>query len=75
MSFDPKIGYALIVTIFLQTAGAFVWAGQASARLAVVEQSVGASPEVAVRLARLEEQMNEARRSLARIEARLERAP
>lgn len=73
MSFDPKITVALVVTIFLQTAGAFIWAGQASARLDAVERGVQASPEVAERLARLEEQVADARRALARIEQRLER--
>lgn len=71
MKFDPRIGYALIFTLFVQAAGAFVWAGQASARLSAVEERAG--PEIAERLARLEEQVGECRRALARIEEKLGR--
>ncbi|WP_228445674.1 hypothetical protein [Terricaulis silvestris] len=49
-----------------------IWAGRAAARLEEVERAVATQPEVAERLARLEEQVADARRSLARIEARLE---
>ena len=73
MKFDPRIGAALLFTLFLEAASAFMWAGQASARLTSVEARLEASPEIAERLARLEEQMTDARRSLGRIEARLDR--
>ena len=46
---------------------------RAAARLEEVERAVATQPEVAERLARLEEQLAEARRALNRIEERLER--
>lgn len=73
MKFDPRITYALILALFLETAGGLIWAGRAAARLEEVERAVATQPEVADRLARLEEQLGEARRALARIEQRLER--
>ncbi len=73
MKFDPRITYALIVAIFLETAGAFIWAGQASARLSAVEAAGAANAAMSERLARLEEQSLDARRALARIEQRLDR--
>ncbi len=72
MKFDPRITYALILALFLQTAGGLLWAGRAMARLEEVERAVSVQPEVADRLARLEEQIAEARRSLTRIENRLD---
>ncbi len=73
MKFDPRITFALILALFLETAGGLVWTGRAAARLDEVERAVATQPEVAERLARLEEQLSEARRSLARIEQRLDR--
>ena len=72
MNIDPRITLALILALFLETAGGLVWAGRAAARLDDVERAVATQPEVADRLARLEEQLAEARRSLARIEHKLE---
>ncbi|MCR6646545.1 MAG: hypothetical protein NVV62_19525 [Terricaulis sp.] len=69
---DPRITIAVIVTIILQTAGALLWAGQAAARLEAVERAVATQPEVADRLARLEEQVGDARRALTRIERKLD---
>ena len=69
---DPRITFALILALFLETAGGLIWAGRAAARLDAVERAVATQPEVAERLARLEEQVTDARRSLARIEARLD---
>lgn len=73
MKFDPRITYALILAVILEAAGALLWAGRAAARLDDLERAVATQPEVAERLARVEEQLSEARRSLARIEDRLER--
>lgn len=73
MRIDPRITLALILALFLETAGGLMWAGRAAARLEEVERAVATQPEVAERLARLEEQVGEARRSLSRIEERLER--
>jgi len=70
---DSRLTAALLFAMFIEAAGGFIWAGQASARIVAVEQRLQASPEVAERLARLEEQVNAARASLARIEARLDR--
>ncbi|MGH6951906.1 MAG: hypothetical protein ACREH4_13650 [Vitreimonas sp.] len=72
MKIDPRITMALILALFLETAGALLWAGRASARLDDVERAVATHPEVSERLARLEEQLTETRRSLARIEDRLD---
>jgi len=69
---DPRVTFALILALFLQTAGGLIWAGRAAARLEVVERAVATQPEVAERLARLEEQVTEARRALTRIERRLD---
>ena len=72
MKFDPRITYALLLALFLETAGGLIWTGRAAARLDEVEHAVATQPEVAVRLARLEEQLSDARRSLTRIEQRLD---
>lgn len=72
MKFDPRVTYALILALFLETAGGLMWTGRAAARLDAVERSVATQPEVAERLARLEEQMSDARRALARIERQFE---
>ncbi|MEQ1619686.1 MAG: hypothetical protein ABL883_15235 [Terricaulis sp.] len=73
MKFDPRVTYALILALFLESAGGLIWAGRAAARLDEVEHAVVAQREIADRLARLEEQVGEARRALARIEQRLDR--
>jgi len=73
MKIDPRVTFALILALFLETAGALMWAGRAAARLDEVERAVATQPEVAERLARLEEQVADARRALARIEQRLDR--
>lgn len=72
MKLDARVTLALILALFLETAGGLIWAGRAAARLDEVERAVATQPEVAERLARLEEQVSDARRSLSRIEARLD---
>jgi type VI protein secretion system component VasK len=72
MRIDPRVTLALILALILETAGGLLWAGRAAARLEEVERAVATQPEVAERLARLEEQVAEARRSLERIEQRLD---
>lgn len=72
MKLDARVTLALILALFLETAGGLIWAGRAAARLDEVERAVVTQPEVAERLARLEEQVSDARRSLSRIEARLD---
>ncbi len=72
MRIDGRVTLALIAALFLETAGGLIWAGRAAARLEEVERAVATQPEVAERLARLEEQVAEARRALTRIERRLD---
>lgn len=72
MKIDPRVTMALILALFLETAGGLLWAGRASARLDEVERAVATQPEVTERLARLEEQLTDTRRTLARIEDRLD---
>lgn len=72
MKLDPRAVYALAAALMLQTAGALVWAGGAAARLNEAERAAAAQPEIIERLARLEEQVSEARRALARIERKLD---
>jgi len=72
--FDRQISLGLVVTVFLQAAAALMWAGRASARIDDMQRRIDVQAPVAERLARLEEQADATRQSLARIEARLERA-
>lgn len=72
MKFDNRFGVALVVTIFLETAGALIWAGRAAARLDEVEQRLALQQPVAERLARLEVRADDARAALERIERRLD---
>ena len=69
--FDRTITMGLLVTIILQTAGAFMWAGAAEARLSFVESQIALHPGVSERLARLEGQTTQMAQSLARIERNL----
>lgn len=73
MTFDPKIGWAILIAIALEAVGGLLWTGQAAARLTAVEQRQVAFDPTAERLARLEAQLAEARITLGRIEDRLER--
>ncbi|WP_332367260.1 hypothetical protein [Caulobacter sp. NIBR2454] len=70
---DRQVSAALIVTLLLQAAGGFMWAGRASARIDELKHRVDAQATVAERLARLEEQAALTRESLNRIEDKLER--
>lgn len=69
---DARVGLAVLVTLGLQTAAGLVWAGAAAERLAAVERATSDARAAAERLARLEARVDEARDSLARIEARLD---
>lgn len=73
MSFDKRIGFALIFTIIVETIGALLWAGAAAARLSEVERRVEDQRYVGERLARLEVRAEDTRAALDRIERRLER--
>jgi type VI protein secretion system component VasK len=72
MTFDHRFGWALVLTIVLQTAGGLIWAGRAAARLDQVEQRLALQQPVAERLARLEVRADEANAALERIERRLD---
>lgn len=72
---DRQVSAAVLVAVALQAAAALLWAGKASARIDEMQRRLEAQAPVAERLARLEEQATASRQSLARIEARLERAP
>lgn len=72
MKIDARVTLALIFALFLETAGGLIWAGRAAARLDDVERAVAIQPDIAERLTRLEEQVAEARRALARIEQKLD---
>ena len=75
MTFDPKIGWALILALTLETAAAFVWTGHAGARLQMVEERLAAEQTLAERMATMEAQLADARASLERIERRLDAKP
>lgn len=69
---DRTVGIGIIVTLAIQSAGALMWGGAAEARLKNLEHVYANNPQVAERMARLEEQMSMARQSLERIEYRLD---
>ena len=73
MKFDNRVTLAVILAIVLETAGAFVWAGRAAARLDEVERRLALQQPVAERLARLEVRADQAHASLDRIERRLDK--
>lgn len=67
-----RIPAAVLVAVLVQAATALLWAGAASARIAVLENRVEGQGSVAERLARLEEQTAATRQAVERIERRLE---
>lgn len=69
---DKKITLALILALIVESAGVFAWAGGTGERLKEVEFRVGAQAEMAVRLARVEVQLELAAAQLTRIERKLE---
>lgn len=69
---DKKITWALILAITIESAGVFAWAGGTSERLNELEMRVATQAEMAVRLARVEVQLELAAVQLTRIEAKLD---
>lgn len=69
--FERTVGFGIILTLAIQSAGALMWGGAAEARLHNLEQSSLNSAQISERMARLEEQMGMARQTLNRIEQRL----
>jgi hypothetical protein len=72
MTLDPKITWALIIALFLESAAAFIWAGRLSARLEAVEARLVLAEPTAARLAALETRMSDLQLSIDRVERRLE---
>ncbi len=70
---ESHVSLALILTVVLQSAAALLWAGAAAERITQLERRTANQDAVTERLARLEEQMDQARASLNRIEERLSR--
>jgi type VI protein secretion system component VasK len=73
LKIDARVTASLIFAVLIETAGALLWAGRASARLDEMEARLEIQRPVAERLARLETQMSQAQASLDRIERRLDR--
>jgi DNA repair ATPase RecN len=72
---DKKITWALILALTVESAGVFSWAGATGERLSELEMRVSAQAEMAVRLARVEVQLELAAAQLERIERKLDRQP
>ncbi|MCG8443271.1 MAG: hypothetical protein MI723_15825 [Caulobacterales bacterium] len=69
---ERRVSLALILAMVIQLAGALVWIGATAERLEHLEATDAGRAGVSERLARLEEQVAQARLQLDRIEARLE---
>lgn len=72
MKYDRRISLAVVFAIFVQTAGAFIWAGSAGERLSMVEQEIDHGRHVLERLARVEAEIEAMRHQLDRIERKIE---
>ena len=72
--FEKRVPAAIVAAFLLQLAGALFWAGAASQRIAALEHTLAADQAAIERVAVLEEQVNEIKRSLDRIETKLDRA-
>ena len=75
MTVDPKITWALILALFLETGAGFVWAGRIAARMEAVEHRVALSEPTAARLATLETRIADLQLSMDRMQRELERRP
>jgi hypothetical protein len=69
---DKRITFALIFAVVVETAGALIWGGRAAARLDEVERRVAAEGAFSERLARIETELDDVRRTLDRIDRALE---
>lgn len=67
---DKRITLALLFAIVIETAGALLWTGRAAARLDELEQRQAAESDVAERLARIETEIADIRRTLESIDRR-----
>ncbi|WP_017930145.1 hypothetical protein [Robiginitomaculum antarcticum] len=71
---DRTLNLSILFAIFVQTAGVFMWAGAATARLDSLETQASDARGVNERLARIETQLVMTRQSLQRLESRIDRA-
>lgn len=71
---DRRLPGALIAALAVQTAGALFWAGSAAERIATLERAISADQAAIQRVAVLEEQIGTMRKTLDRIEIKLDRA-
>lgn len=69
---DRKITLALILAIVVEAGCVFAWAGATSARLNEVESRAFALANLAERVARVEEKIDQAGQQLGRIERKLD---
>ena len=72
-SLDKRIPAALVAAFLLQTAGVLFWAGQAAERLTALERTAERDRAAIERVAVLEEDLNQMKQSLERIETKLDR--
>ena len=71
---DRRVPVVLMLTLIAQTGVALVWAGEAHERFVHLERQVERNANLNDRTVRVEERLNAVAESLARIEAKLERA-
>jgi hypothetical protein len=69
---DRKFPAALVAAFLLQTAGALFWAGSAADRLSVLERTLARDQAAIERVAVLEEQVADMKKTLDRIETKLD---
>jgi len=69
--FNQTITLGLLITLLIETTGALLWVGGASARLGLLELQMNSHIEVSERLARLEGETSQMATSLSRIEREL----
>ncbi len=72
MKLDRRLTLALIATLVIQAAGAFLWAGAAAERINALELELATRRPEGQRLARVEAQLEAIRGQLDRIERKLD---
>jgi len=69
---ERSVTLGVVFALVMQTGGALIWAGAAGERLNRLEVEADLHEAASERLARLEEQIGQAREALNRIERRLD---
>ncbi|MBI1236687.1 MAG: hypothetical protein GC188_08400 [Alphaproteobacteria bacterium] len=69
---EKSVTLGVVFALAMQTGGALIWAGAAGERLNRLEAEAELHEAASERLARLEEQIGQAREALSRIERRLD---